>query len=151
MTKLKKPKTLFYEYEPYYRVEIIGPNVVIYSDSVRSKGRALKQRLNEDGYLEVTLGKRKRIHQLVAELTLGEKPLGYVVNHIDGNKLNNHPSNLEYCTINENIQHSIKLGFHVANDPKRSGRYKDGRCKDLNAYKLKWYHENKTRLYGRGK
>lgn len=64
-----------------------------------------------NGYLMVTLyadsdGKKKnfRIHQLVAMVFLGHKPNGntMVVNHIDGNKLNNNASNLEIVTNREN-------------------------------------------------
>ena len=33
------------------------------------------------------------------------------VNHVDGNKLNNNASNLEWVTASENQQHAIKLGL----------------------------------------
>ena len=147
MTKRKKPKILFYDIAPWYRLEIDGSNVRVYSDHKRSKGKELSQWFTHDGYRRTKLqSKTRTIHSIVAEVAIGPRPQGMVINHKDGNKLNNHPSNLEYCTIAENIAHSIKHGMHVANDPKRNGNYKDGRCKDLNPYKLKWYHLNKNRL-----
>jgi len=33
------------------------------------------------------------------------------VNHIDGVKINNHPSNLEWVTAHENTQHGIAMGL----------------------------------------
>lgn len=71
---------------------------------------------NGIGYLKVVLrvnGKPKNmyIHRLVAECFL-PNPLGLKeVNHIDGNKLNNDVSNLEWCTGSENKAHASKTGL----------------------------------------
>ena len=68
------------------------------------------------GYLRISLyknGKTKLyfVHVLVAKAfvpNLENKPF---VNHIDGNKLNNHASNLEWVTASENQQHALRLGL----------------------------------------
>lgn len=49
-------------------------------------------------------------HRLVAAAFIGPCPEGKEVNHIDGNRLNNHVSNLEYVTRRENILHQRTLG-----------------------------------------
>ena len=35
----------------------------------------------------------------------------FEINHIDGNKQNNHYSNLEWCTSAENKQHAVRIGL----------------------------------------
>lgn len=68
------------------------------------------------GYRVVTMrkpGKRaqKRIHSLVANAFL-VRPLGSeCINHIDGNKMNNHVDNLEWTTLRENCMHAIRIGM----------------------------------------
>ena len=148
---IKKPKILVYDIDEMYRLHVFEDgSTEIYSFQPRSKGKKLSQWYTTDGYLRTKLySKQRSIHTIVAMAALGPRPEGLVVNHKDGIKTNNHPDNLEYVTQYENVQHSIEHGMHVANDPARSGRYKDGRCADINAYKLAWYHRNKERLYGR--
>lgn len=69
------------------------------------------------GYLMIHLrdinGKKynRYIHRLVAEAFYGNDKLRLEVNHIDGNKLNNRASNLEWCTHSENTRHAIKNGL----------------------------------------
>ena len=54
---------------------------------------------------------RERIHRLVGKAFVeGYKP-EYVINHIDGNKLNNSLSNLEWATEQENSQHAVDTGL----------------------------------------
>ena len=51
-------------------------------------------------------GNRVPIHRLVAEHWLPPKPKGCdQINHIDGNKYNNHYSNLEWCDATHNNRH----------------------------------------------
>lgn len=70
--------------------------------------RELGQTPNSDGYLGVRLninGKRKRlsVHTLVAIYYLQPRPSpAHEVRHLDGNKLNNHRSNLAWGTSRDN-------------------------------------------------
>lgn len=78
--------------------------------------RQLKARINSRGYLAVRLcGKTKMVHRLVAEYFCNYQPDSHndVVNHIDGDKLNNHYSNLEWCTMRDNLLHARRTGLHV--------------------------------------
>lgn len=76
-------------------------------------GKILSPCTDTNGYLLVGLyreGKRstKRIHKLVAEAFI-QNPLNlHDVNHKDGNKSNNHETNLEYCTRSYNMLHSSR-------------------------------------------
>lgn len=61
-------------------------------------------------------GKRRRIikqcpvHRLVCTWYHGTQPTpNHVVNHKDGNKLNNHKDNVEWVTQRENVNHYYKL------------------------------------------
>lgn len=70
-----------------------------------------------NGYGSVELfnnGKSKRIniHRLVGRYFVPGEDDNLVINHIDGNKLNNHDSNLEWCTCGDNNRHAIKTGLN---------------------------------------
>ena len=91
-------------------------------------GRILKTHINTRGYEHLTLRKNnephtERVHRLVALTFLPtSNPERLDVNHIDGNKLNNHVSNLEWCTRSENIRHGIENGLIRTNDYGHSRR-----------------------------
>ena len=78
--------------------------------------RELAQHPNDDGYPSVRLlvdGKRKRIavHVLVARNHLPPKPsAAHEVRHLDGNKENNHATNLAWGTRKENAQDRERHG-----------------------------------------
>jgi hypothetical protein len=74
-------------------------------------GKILKPAISDRGYYKYPIKnnqgivKTMRIHRLVADAFL-QKIYGKTeVNHIDGNKLNNNYTNLEYCNRSENIKH----------------------------------------------
>lgn len=66
-------------------------------------------------------GKNKaiKIHIAVAENFVSGKKDGLTVNHIDGDKSNNHYTNLEWVTQSENIKHAYKTGLAKSSQAKR--------------------------------
>lgn len=60
--------------------------------------------LNNNGYIELW-----KAHRLIAEHFLPKIEGKDCINHKDGNKLNNHVDNLEWCTRQENIIHSYDV------------------------------------------
>lgn len=82
--------------------------------------KEMKARVIE-GYLSVGLRKiingksvqkLYKVHRLVAEYFIPrDTNINLVVNHKDGNKLNNNVSNLEWVTISENTKHAYRTGL----------------------------------------
>lgn len=69
-------------------------------------GNQMKLCNDKDGYRIFSThhhGKKinGRVHQLVAKAFLGERPEGYVLDHIDRNRANNHYTNLRYVSLSE--------------------------------------------------
>jgi hypothetical protein len=78
------------------------------------KEKMLKQFIKQ-GYAHVDLYLDKhqhcKIHRLVAKAFIKELPNKIEVNHIDGDKLNNNVSNLEWANRSENMKHCYKSGL----------------------------------------
>jgi hypothetical protein len=88
----------------------------VYSDK-RGSLKEISILINSHGYQFVWLWKnskqnRKCVHQLVAQAYLTRKQKATVVCHNDGNKLNNHVSNLRYDTHAANVVDCSKHGNH---------------------------------------
>ena len=93
-------------YEGKYQVSNYGAVKLLKNDSFK----LLSIHTMNNGYYAVNLRNDKgqkvyTIHSLVAITFLGHKPCGYkiVVDHIDGNKLNNMVENLQLISNRENI------------------------------------------------
>ena len=56
-------------------------------------------------------GNTKYVHRVVADTFFDGDHSKMDVNHIDGNKLNNHISNLEWCSRKDNIDHAFINGL----------------------------------------
>ena len=84
--------------------------------------KKLKPAVSADGYLKTMLKSDEgkyvtvAVHRVIASAFLGEKKKGYEVNHKNGIKTDNSPTNLEYCTRSENCKHSFDTGLQK---PKR--------------------------------
>ena len=71
--------------------------------------KVLKPAISNKGYYMVALSCKGKshtytVHKLVMEHFNRCSMVGEVINHIDGNKLNNNIQNLEYVTQKENVQ-----------------------------------------------
>lgn len=94
----------------------------------KTKGIVLKPKKSKFGYLIVTLydaqsnSKMHLVHRLVMRTFFGELSTRKYVNHIDGNKENNHLSNLEWCTPGENNRHAFETGLKKSGGDRKQAK-----------------------------
>lgn len=104
-------------YEGVYAVSDHGRVMRLAGSERVKENRIVKQGNNGRGYMFVRLWagnkqEHRYVHRLVMQSFVSECPKGITVNHIDGNKANNHLNNLEYATHSENIQHAYDHGLN---------------------------------------
>jgi hypothetical protein len=122
-------------YEGWYEISSLG-NVrsldrkVDFEDGryATYKGKPIKRVINSNGYYVTSIWKNSKskiiyIHRLVADNFIPNPNNLNIVNHKDGNKLNNSIENLEWVSVIENVRHAQKTGLipktHVAKKVKQ--------------------------------
>lgn len=104
---------------PAYEVSVDGVVRRCQGFRCRRAHRVLVPFIRPNGYAQVILyrdGRRRRfgVHQLVALAFLGPKPSPqYEVAHLDGQRLNNHVSNLAWLLHSENERHKDLHGTRL--------------------------------------
>jgi hypothetical protein len=137
---------------PRYYVDKTGR---IYSEKTK---KILKEFSNRCGYSVVCLYNKKYknggyrgVHRLVAIAFIENPKQKKCVNHKDGNKRNNHVSNLEWCTHSENQIHAYKneLMSRGSKNNKKQSKYMNV---SWSAWAKKWVagitRNNKTKHLG---
>ena len=107
VSNLGNVKTLFWQNNVngklYPREKILIP--------IRRKDGYLKVNLHNDEYKGRGKGCECLVHRLVAEAFILNQRDFTEVNHKDGDKTNNCVDNLEWCSRQQNVLHSYKLGL----------------------------------------
>lgn len=97
--------------------EIVLDNtlVTVFENGIIVVDNAIKvPKKNTYGYMWLRVrpcGKQYKVHRIVAMAFIPNPEHKPQVNHIDGNKQNNHVSNLEWATAKENVNHALKTGL----------------------------------------
>lgn len=110
--------------------------------------KELKPLLGSNGYYKYCLYVNKQAkyysaHKLVALYFVPNKNNQEIVNHIDGNKLNNFYKNLEWCSYQDNANHAWKEGLNSSkNMDKAVLQYDAAKGTRLSAGGFIWKFEN---------
>lgn len=116
------------DYEGLYQVSNLGRIKSLPRNGTIKQERILKQVLDSNGYLIVGLWKNNKskkmcVHWIIADTFIYKGKNDEVINHIDGNKLNNCVNNLERCTQSKNVKEAIRLGLQIPYNEKRVLQY----------------------------
>lgn len=113
---------------PNYEITTSGKVLSAYKNKAE-----LSARIGKGGYAYVNLynehgRKTKKIHRLVAETFIPNPNNFPMVNHKDGNKLNNRVDNLEWCDGSYNIKHAYENNLiNLDTEAHRNASIKNGK------------------------
>jgi len=91
-------------------IKVNGITVTCYSDgSVESqgsysRGRSFGSSNGTDYGVHWVNYQRFKVHELIARAFIGDRPTNYDIDHINGDRLDNRPSNLRYVTRSQNLR-----------------------------------------------
>lgn len=145
-------------YERYYQVSNMGrmrttPRIVgteAYNGYLQANmpGRFLGKFGSSRGRSRHRNTFRVPIHRIVAHVFLGPaSKKAPEVNHLDGFKLNNKQTNLEYCNRSRNVQHAYDLGLIRRHN---THKLSDAQYKEIRRLYAKggWTHETLAVQFG---
>lgn len=135
-------------YEDDYEVSNLGrvrsKDMEVWNGKVYyiKKGKILSPGKGGIGYYTCSLrGKTKKVCAMVAEAFLFKPNADYVINHIDGNKLNDNVGNLEYISSGQNNKHALVSGLR---HPSSKISYED--MVEI-SFRIKYCNESCTSIY----
>ena len=132
--------------ERFVTIELKGMTYKVSSlGKIYSKRKELKQRLNRDGYLEVTVGKTDnrttmRVHRIILmAFDPRDNMEDLEVNHKDYNRTNNKLENLEWITHAENVRYSKENHRNFDGEKNPKATFTERQVKTIRAmYKTGW-------------
>jgi hypothetical protein len=105
-----------YQISNFGRIRSKHAVIIRSNGTTHTRASKILKPANDKGYLKgaVCVDKKMityKIHRLVAEAFVAGCDETKEVNHIDGNKSNNHFLNLEWVNRSENMKHAVKIGL----------------------------------------
>lgn len=135
------------DYEGLYKINEFGEVFSV------KRNKFLKPDTSGDGYARYTLsknGKTKKFfsHRLMM-CSYNVKQTGEVINHKDGNKLNNTLENLEWCSVSYNNSHAYKIGLKSQNgELNHRSKFKKNEIIEIRRLKERGYtNKNLAKMY----
>ena len=87
----------------------------------------MKTRIDRYGYEIITLHVRgkaltRKVHRLVALAYVPTDDVSLTVDHVDDDKLNNRPENLQWLTAEANLTKGFETGAHTRGEKRNAGK-----------------------------
>lgn len=137
-----KEKGKLYNYYGHYMISDTG--------KIKSfnNNKILKTRKNNKGYERINLCKNNKqktflIHRLVAYMFIPNPQNKPYIDHIDTNPLNNHVSNLRWCTQKENMNNIKTKTENYHNQGGKGKQKNEEHKKKLSEANKKWWKNKK--------